>query len=116
MTKRRADTETASPESRDDLGRFRPGVSGNPGGRPGVAAEIVNLARADSPEAYEKVAKIMRDDGSKHQLAAALAILKVAGVLRHAEEAATKPPPVSNPFAGKPTEALLQAAAGRLPQ
>lgn len=78
---------------RGERGKWLPGVSPNPGGRPAIAEEIANLARADSPEAYAKVVAIMRNDGDRQQLAAALAILKVAGVFRAVEAPADPPAP-----------------------
>ena len=42
-------------------GCFRPGQSGNPGGRPAVSAEIRVLARERTPEAINILTEIMRD-------------------------------------------------------
>ena len=42
-------------------GCFRPGQSGNPGGRPAVSAEIRVLARERTPEAINVLTEIMRD-------------------------------------------------------
>ena len=71
--------------------QFQPGQSGNPGGRPKSADDIVDLARIDSEDAYAKVALIMRNDGNRQQLAAALAILKLAGVFRGVEAGESRP-------------------------
>lgn len=61
--------------------RFAPGVSGNPKGRPSIADEVRDLAQADTPEAYLHVADLMRSaDKDSTRLAAALAVLKMAGV------------------------------------
>lgn len=78
--------------ARGEGGRWLPGASANPAGRPAIADEIANLAKADSPEAYAKVVQIMRHDGARQQLAAALAILKVAGVFRGTDAPTDKPP------------------------
>jgi len=124
MAKRtKAGTKPAPAEIiRDEQGRFPPGVSGNPaglfkpgvspnpGGRPKVAKEIRDLAQCDSPEAYAKVAQIMRDDTHKNQLPAAIAVLKMAGVQMNAEAIQNPaPPPVP---VGGPSVAVLEAAAG----
>lgn len=99
-------------------GTFAKGVSGCPGGRPATADEIMDLARIDSEEAYRKVAAIMRNDEHRQQLAAALAILKAAGVFRNAD--APQPPaqPGANPYTGKSTDELLRCASvsSTLPQ
>jgi hypothetical protein len=118
VTKRTQEPAKTVPESRDEHGRFRPGCSGNPGGRPGVADEILDLARADSPDAYAKVKAIMQEDGHKQQLAAALAILKVAGVFRAVEEAPQGATSKPNAYAAVSTEELLRRAtvSSTLPQ
>lgn len=117
MAKRRKTSQPEStPKQGSDIprgpgGRFPPGVSGNPGGRPKAADEIVELARTDSPEAYEKVARIMRDDDHRQQLTAALAILKVAGVLRASETVDPNKPVTPGSVATLPDEALDAALA-----
>lgn len=43
-------------------GSFKPGVSGNPGGRPkGAIAEMVHLARAHGPRVIEMLAEFVYD-------------------------------------------------------
>jgi hypothetical protein len=57
------------------------GQSGNPTGGSKVGAIIRALARQDSEEAYLTVTDLMRNgDKDSTRLAAALAVLKVAGV------------------------------------
>jgi hypothetical protein len=57
------------------------GQSGNPTGGSKVGAIIRALARQDSEEAYLAVVGLMRNgDKDSTRLAAALAVLKVAGV------------------------------------
>ena len=43
---------------------FKPGQSGNPGGRPKVIAEVVELAREQTKEAVDALTKIMKDKKS----------------------------------------------------
>jgi hypothetical protein len=107
------------PEIRSAEGRFLPGVSGNPGGRPGIAKEIRELAQADSVDAYRKVRAWMDSENGKISLTAALAILKVAGVPMSAEESAgVVPQPSARPYAQAPTDDLLKRASvsSTLPQ
>ena len=40
---------------------FKPGQSGNPGGRPRVLRDVQELAREKSPEAIETLSNIMHD-------------------------------------------------------
>ena len=54
---------------------FKPGESGNPGGRPKEVAEVKELARSHGPEAIEKLAAVMRSDNTKAAVAAAIALL-----------------------------------------
>ncbi len=44
--------------------RFKPGQSGNPGGRPKAVAEVQALARQHTAEAIETLATIMRHKGA----------------------------------------------------
>ncbi|MCK6402028.1 MAG: hypothetical protein L6Q74_09020 [Sphaerotilus natans subsp. sulfidivorans] len=68
--------------SRDDAGRFRPGVSGNPSGRrrrSEADRQIDELARSRSEDAFHVVADLMTgSDNDRTKLAAALAILERA--------------------------------------
>src|SRR6476620_448822 len=41
---------------------FQKGISGNPGGRPKVLADVQGLAREKSPEAINILANVMRDE------------------------------------------------------
>lgn len=57
------------------------GQSGNPGGRPKVVAKVREMAQRDTPEAYETLRSLMLTaDKDSVRLAAAIAILKMAGV------------------------------------
>jgi hypothetical protein len=57
-------------------GRFRPGFSGNPGGKPKELRDIQHAARAHSAEAIAALVKIARDGRSESaRVQAATAIL-----------------------------------------
>lgn len=72
--------------------------------------EIREFAQIDSPVAYEKVKAIMLNDEHKHQLPAAIAILKMAGVSLTADAQPSAPPP---PQPGQvPNVVALEALAG----
>lgn len=46
---------------RDPAGRFRKGVSGNPGGRPKALLSVQQLARMHTDEAVDVLVEVMRD-------------------------------------------------------
>ena len=48
-------------KNRREKGKFTPGASGNPGGRPQLPPELKEAAKALSPEALNILAEIMRD-------------------------------------------------------
>jgi hypothetical protein len=54
---------------------FRPGESGNPGGRPAADPEVREAARKYSREAIEILAKWMRGDDARSSVAACNALL-----------------------------------------
>jgi hypothetical protein len=58
-------------------GTFRPGYSGNPGGRPAVVSELQKLARAQTPAALATLIDMMSDacNPPSARVAAALALL-----------------------------------------
>jgi hypothetical protein len=60
---------------RDDLGRFVPGTSGNPGGRPGVPEVIKAKLRELSPRAVTRLGQLLDSADERVQLEAAKAIL-----------------------------------------
>jgi len=51
---------------------FRPGQSGNPGGRPRVVGELRELARAHAPEAIEELARLAMKARSESARVAAI--------------------------------------------
>ena len=65
------------PENRTKSGQFRPGVSGNPGGRPKMPEEFRQLARENSIPALQVVISILKNPASanKDRLKAAEIIL-----------------------------------------
>ncbi len=76
---------------------FEPGVSGNPGGRPKVVAEVRALARQHTVKAVETLAIIMADsdEDGRTRVAAAVALLERGY--------------------GKPEQAVSVESQGRLP-
>jgi hypothetical protein len=60
--------------------RWKPGVSGNPGGKPRIATEIRKLAQEKAPAAFQKLIKLLDSPKEQIQLQAAKEILKLAGV------------------------------------
>jgi hypothetical protein len=65
------------PENRTKSGQFRPGMSGNPGGRPKMPEEFRQLARENSIPALQVVVDILKNPKSanKDRLKAAEIIL-----------------------------------------
>ena len=57
-------------------GRWAPGRSGNPGGRPGGVAQVRELARRYTGKAVERLVKEMNDGDTSHaRIAAANSVL-----------------------------------------
>lgn len=54
---------------------FKPGQSGNPGGRPKIAEEVKELARTYTMEAITRLAEWMRSDNPKASVSACNALL-----------------------------------------
>ena len=61
--------------ARDDLGRWVPGASANPGGRPGVPDVIKATLRELSPRAVERLGEMLDSEDERIRLEAAKAIL-----------------------------------------
>jgi hypothetical protein len=66
-----------SPGKRDGsrAHRFKPGISGNPSGRPKVEGEVRALARRYTTRAIRRLAQLMRSDNPRVAVAAATALL-----------------------------------------
>ena len=87
-----SETAQAMELTRDDAGRFRPGTSGNPGGRPKGYEEARALAQEHSEEALLRLVELMRGDDPRVAKAACDAILDRAW--------------------GKPSQAIQPAPSG----
>src|SRR5688572_16469200 len=61
--------------ARSPRGRFRPGVSGNPGGKPRGEAEVRQAARAHTAAALEVLARALRSRQERVRLLAADLVL-----------------------------------------
>jgi hypothetical protein len=64
-----------APASRDGAGRFKKGFSGNPNGKPIVAAAVKELARQYGPEAIQTLVVQMRTGDPQTKFAAARELL-----------------------------------------
>ncbi len=84
-----------NPENRPETGlnqrvggRFAPGVSGNPGGRPKVTAEAKDALRAALPRAIQRLRELMDSDDERVALSACQAVIdRNLGKLPMAEDA-----------------------------
>lgn len=61
--------------NRTENGRFAPGVSGNPSGRPKLPAEMKEMFQAKATEAFEVLCKHLHANDSKVSVTAAREIL-----------------------------------------
>ena len=61
--------------NRTDKGRFAPGASGNPGGRPKLPGEMREMFQAKAPEAFEVLCKHLHASDPKVSVTAAKEIL-----------------------------------------
>lgn len=64
-----------TPENRDKTGRFRPGFSGNPGGRPSTSEQVRELAQQHGEEAIQRLVQLMRSKDERVAIAASNALL-----------------------------------------
>ncbi|WJR78772.1 hypothetical protein [Bradyrhizobium sp. NP1] len=63
---------------RDTGGRWLPGFTPNPSGRPKIVEEIKSLARQHAPEAFKRVCELVGSEDERTALAAAQEILNRA--------------------------------------
>jgi hypothetical protein len=68
----------ARPPARDPLGLWRPGHSGNPGGRPKSYKELIAAARAAAPDAFARVVELMNDEDTRVAHLSAIHVLERA--------------------------------------
>ena len=61
--------------NRTDKGRFAPGASGNPGGRPKLPGEMREMFQAKAPEAFEVLCKHLHATDPRVSVSAATQIL-----------------------------------------
>ncbi len=67
--------ENRPKQSRVPITAWRPGTSGNPGGRPAVAQEIKELARDHGPRAIERLRELMESKNEAVAVRAAAELL-----------------------------------------
>ena len=102
-----AQSQITSPTRRVNAALWKPGQSGNPGGRPAILKNVQELARQHTPEAVNNLAQIMND---KRQNGTA----RVAAAKELLDRAWGKAPATLD-IQGKLTlEMLVNAAAGVL--
>ena len=80
------------------MSKFKPGQSGNPGGRPKIISEIQELARKHTAEAIETLVAVMRDTSASPaaRVSAASAVIdRAAGKPVQAIEASGSTRPAS---------------------
>ncbi len=75
MTVETGETEPAKRCFGNPATRFKPGVSGNPNGRPKKAQQIVEKAQDNAEKALKALIDLMGSDDERVKLAAAMAIL-----------------------------------------
>ena len=66
--KKSGSSKTTSSTTRDEKGRFIPGTSGNPGGRPKLSADFENYAKLAPDELW----KIVQDEETSRTLKASI--------------------------------------------
>lgn len=91
---------------------WKPGESGNPGGRPRLAQGIRRRAQNDADEAYEVLLSVMRGaEKSSERATAAKTILQLAGAAMSEDK--TQPPPEDKPLTPSASTEDLMAAASK---
>jgi hypothetical protein len=116
---KRTAAKKAMPANRTELGKFRPGFSGNPNGRPAIAAEVAELAQQHGPEAIEKAVHIMRHAKDPRVALAAVELLLNRGFGRPLQALAGpngQPLPLINLVIGEGRAITDADEAGRIYQ
>ena len=98
---------------RDAYGRFAPGSSGNPNGRPAVPPAIREAAKEYSWEAIDLLAEVIRDpeETSAARILAAKQLLKVSGYNLPAEVSGIRN--LSDATLGRLLDQAISAAQSR---
>src|ERR1019366_10013120 len=74
-TRPQSTPEARDTPARDARGKFLPGRSANPGGRPAIAAEIKTAFQAHGPAALKRLVALMGSEDEQVAVAACRAIL-----------------------------------------
>jgi|SRR5207245_4315903 hypothetical protein len=80
------------------MARFKPGQSGNPGGRPKVVAEVQELARQHAPAAITELARLATKAKNESTRVAAIRELLDRGYGKSRLGIEVTPPPSINPI------------------
>ncbi|WP_046080104.1 DUF5681 domain-containing protein [Halomonas sp. HG01] len=101
----------AKPDKRDTKGRFKPGQSGNPSGRPARAAELRRLMDGDAEAVAAKVLEAAKNGDLR---AAELVLARCAPVHRPTQQPVTFELDRDKPLADQGRDVMAAIAAGDL--
>lgn len=92
---------------------WKPGVSGNPGGRPRIVSGIRRKAQNDSEEAYAVLLKEMREaEKPSERISAAVKVLQLAGAPMSEDRTPEAEQRPAQPSGEMTAEQLEEIAAG----